>query len=39
MEGLTTGGILFMIIAYSVIIGLATFCFSKVLKNNKTKSE
>jgi len=39
MTGLKIEGIIFLVVAYSVIIGLVIFCFSKVLKNNRTNSK
>lgn len=39
MEGLRTDGIIFMIVAYSVIISLIIFCFTKVFQNNRKQSE
>ncbi|MFO7447257.1 MAG: hypothetical protein R6W90_12885 [Ignavibacteriaceae bacterium] len=35
LMGLTTGGILFMVIAWSIIATLIVFCFSKVFKSGR----
>jgi|GEM_PF-3515052 len=39
MTGLKIEGIIFMVVAYSIIISLTVFCFYKVLKNNRTNSK